>query len=301
MSTYGDHVGSRRDGLTRGADRGNKGIKSIKGNEAGPDTVERPGGTGGWFGKRFDRERRLGLRLTLASGAVFLVLVPFTLLLVLVQTSFGPLNDLDESVARDLHAFAVGRPGWVLALQIWTHVFAPEVWRVVVGLAAVYLVWRRAPRLAAWAVTTIAVGGLLGLALKVAVARARPHLPDPVAIAPGSSFPSGHALNATLGAGVMVLLILPMLRGRQRTIAWAVAGVIVAGVAYTRVALGVHWVSDVTAGIVLGVAVIAATTAAFETWRREIGRRPAAPHREGVEPEAKEEISPKGREHGHGG
>lgn len=272
-----------------------------------------PGGSGGrgrfgrwgrsadgtWSGGRFDRDRRLGLRLTLASIAVVLVLVPFTLLLVLVENSFGPLNRLDEDVAGSLHAYALAHPGWVWFLRIWTDVFGPGTWRVLVGLAAVWLVYRRAPRLAAWAVTTITVGGLLGLWLKVIVARTRPHLPNPVDFAPGSSFPSGHAVNVTLGVGVLVLLLLPVLSRRGRAIAWITGAVIIASVAYTRVALGVHWVSDVVAGVVLGAAVVAATTAAFETWRREIGRRPSEPLREGVEPEAKEDISPKGSTNGH--
>ncbi|GII75221.1 hypothetical protein Sru01_02030 [Sphaerisporangium rufum] len=251
-----------------------------------------------WFGRRTDRDRRLGLRLTLASGALFLVLVPFTLLLVLVETAFEPLNDLDESVARTLHAYALEHPAWVRLLSVWTDVFGPNTWRVLVCLAAAWLLYRRAPRLAIWALTTITVGGLLGLALKVVVARARPHLPDPVDLAPGASFPSGHAVNVTLGVGILILLILPLLGRRQRVAAWIIGALLVLSVAYTRVALGVHWVSDVTAGVVFGVAVVAATTAAFETWRREIGRRPAEPHREGVEPEAKDDISPKGRAYG---
>jgi undecaprenyl-diphosphatase len=65
-----------------------------------------------------------------------------------------------------------------------------------------------------------------------------------------------------------------------------VAGFLVLSVGYTRIALGVHWVSDVAAGLVLGAAVIAATVAGFETWRREQGRRPAAPLAEGMEPES---------------
>jgi undecaprenyl-diphosphatase len=258
-----------------------------------------PLGKGGWFGKRFDPERRLGLRLTLASAAVVLVLVPFTLLLVLVETSFGPLNRLDESAANTLHAYAVAHPTWVTFLEIWTNVFGPNTWRVLVVLAAAWLVYRRAPRLAAWAVTTITVGGLLGLGLKVVVARARPHLPNPVDLAPGSSFPSGHAVNVTLGVGVLILLFLPVLSRRLRVAAWIAGTVIVLGVAYTRVALGVHWVSDVVAGVVFGIAVVVATAAAFETWRREIGRRPSEPHLEGVEPEAKKDISPKGSANGH--
>ncbi|GGL04973.1 hypothetical protein Sme01_64250 [Sphaerisporangium melleum] len=262
-------------------------------------TDVRPDGDGNGPGRPLGPDARLGLRLTLASVALFLVLVPFTLLLVLVKTSFGPLQELDEGVARALHAYAVDHPAWVTFLRLWTDVFGPGPWRVVVGIAAVWLVYRRAPRLAAWAVTTVTVGGLLGLALKVVVDRARPHLPDPVDLAPGASFPSGHALNATLGVGVVVLLLLPLLTPRQRVAAWTAGAVIALGVAYTRVALGVHYVSDVVAGVVLGAAVVAATAAAFETWRRDIGRRPAEPHREGVEPEAMDDITTKGSAHGH--
>ncbi|MFC4535957.1 phosphatase PAP2 family protein [Sphaerisporangium dianthi] len=254
---------------------------------------------GGSARRRRERDARLGLRLTLASGALFLVLVPFALLLVLVETSYGPLHRLDEDTAATLHSYALEHPGWVSFLRLWTDVFGPGTWRIVVGAAAVWLVYKRAPRLAAWAVTTITVGGLLGLALKVVVARARPHLPNPVDLAPGASFPSGHTLNATLGVGIVLLLVMPLLTHRQRVTAWIAGAVIVLGVACTRVALGVHWVSDVAAGLVLGVAVVAATAAAFEAWRRDIGRRPAVPHREGVEPEAMQDISTKGSAHGH--
>ncbi|MFF4619124.1 phosphatase PAP2 family protein [Nonomuraea jabiensis] len=227
-------------------------------------------------------DRGLGLRLALASLAVALIMIPFTLLLVVAKM---PVNGLDAEAARHLHEYALTHPEVTRFLIVWTDLFGPWPWRVAVIAYAVWLLYKGAPRLAVWAVTTITVGGLLGLALKIVVARARPHLPDPVALAPGDSFPSGHAVNVTLGAGVIVLLVLPLLPRWGRVVAWAVACFVVLSVGYTRIALGVHWVSDVVAGIVLGVAVIAATAAAFETWRRGQGRRPASPPVEGVEPE----------------
>jgi hypothetical protein len=55
----------------------------------------------------------------------------------------------------------------------------------------------------------------------------------------------------------------------------------------------VHWVSDVLGGIVLGAGVVAATSLAFEAWRtRDVGRPPVSPAREGLEPEAADEIAP---------
>jgi membrane-associated phospholipid phosphatase len=236
-----------------------------------------------WLKARVDRDRSLGLRLTVASLAVALIMIPFSLLLVVAKM---PVNGLDASVAEDLHEYALAHPAMTRVLIVWTDLFGPWPWRIAVIAYAAWLLYKGAPRLAIWAVTTVTVGGLLGLALKIITARARPHLPDPVALAPGDSFPSGHAVNVTLGAGVIVLLILPRLPRWGRRVAWAVAWFLVLSVGYTRIALGVHWVSDVVAGIVLGTAVVAATAAGFETWRREQGRRPASPLTEGVDPES---------------
>jgi undecaprenyl-diphosphatase len=220
--------------------------------------------------------------------AAVLIMIPFSLLLVVAKM---PVDGLDAQAARALHEYALAHPGVTRFLMVWSDLFGPWPWRVAVIAYAVWLLCKGAPRLAAWAVTTVTVGGLLGLALKIIVARARPHLPDPVALAPGDSFPSGHTVNVTLGAGVIVLLVLPLLPRWGRVAAWAVACFLVLSVGYTRVALGVHWVSDVAGGIVLGVAVIAATAAAFETWRREQGRRPVSPPVEGVEPELVKAIN----------
>jgi membrane-associated phospholipid phosphatase len=61
----------------------------------------------------------------------------------------------------------------------------------------------------------------------------------------------------------------------------AVAYVLAIG--FARVTLGVHYVSDVLAGYVLGAAWVAAMIAAFNAWRRERGR-PAADPAQGLEP-----------------
>jgi membrane-associated phospholipid phosphatase len=53
----------------------------------------------------------------------------------------------------------------------------------------------------------------------------------------------------------------------------------VLGIGFSRVALGVHYVSDVLAGYVLGAAWVAAMTAAFAAWRRERGQPQTQPTR----------------------
>ncbi|MFI5835263.1 phosphatase PAP2 family protein [Micromonospora sp. NPDC051300] len=240
-----------------------------------------------WRSRRLDPDQSLGLRLTLAAAAAILVLVPFALLALLVLGAWPPLLRLDASVTDAFHGYALAHPAWVRAMTVWTHVFGPGPLRVAAAVVVVWLLWRRAPRLAVWVVTTMVVGGLLGALLKLLVGRNRPDLLEPVARAAGYSFPSGHALNAALAAGVLLLVFLPFARHSPagRVALWAAAVLLTVVTGLSRIALGVHWTSDVVGGWVLGVAVVAATAAGFATWRIGVGHRPTRPLREGVEPE----------------
>jgi membrane-associated phospholipid phosphatase len=242
-----------------------------------------------WRAARLHPDRSLGLRLTLAATAAFLVLVPFALLALLVLGAWPPLSRLDAAVTDALHGYALDHPAWVRLMSWWSDVFAPNPLRAVAALVVAWLLYRRAPRLALWVVTTMAVGGLLGALLKLLVGRHRPDLLDPVARAAGYSFPSGHTLNATLAAAVLLLVFLPYARGRRglRPALWTAAVLLAVVTGLSRIALGVHWTSDVVGGWLLGTAVVAATTAAFTTWRTRIGR-PVQSTREGVEPELAE-------------
>ncbi|MGC5017538.1 phosphatase PAP2 family protein [Micromonospora sp. DT47] len=240
-----------------------------------------------WRARHLDRDHSLGLRLTIASAAAFLVLVPFALLAVLVVGAWPPLHDLDAAVTHVLHRYALDHPVWVRVMSLWTDVFAPNPLRAATLVVVVWLWRRQARRPALWVVTTMAVGGALGPLLKLLVGRNRPDLLDPVARAAGFSFPSGHTLNATLAAGVLLLVFLPFTRGRPvaRVALWSAAVLIAVVTGLSRIALGVHWTSDVLGGWLLGTAVVAATTAAFTTWRERTGRPAGHPTAEGVEPE----------------
>jgi membrane-associated phospholipid phosphatase len=152
------------------------------------------------------------------------------------------------------------------------------------AVVVIVLLVRRQRRLALWAAVTTIVAGLLGDGLKTVVARARPVLPEPVAHAPGFSFPSGHALNSFVFFGILLLLVLPLLPRAWRWVAWAVAvgGTLLVG--FDRVALGVHYVSDVVGGWLLGAGLLAMSVAAFESWRRSGGRGKPSVLEEGVDP-----------------
>jgi undecaprenyl-diphosphatase len=103
------------------------------------------------------------------------------------------------------------------------------------------------------------VAAALTLGVKHVLTRHRP--PSGLVVGPvdtGFSFPSGHTLFSTVFAGmVVVLLVWPTASRLRRTVAVAVASLASLAVGATRVYLGYHWTTDVIAGWVLGVAVIA--------------------------------------------
>jgi undecaprenyl-diphosphatase len=222
------------------------------------------------------RTRRLGLRLGLGGLAAVLVAVPFTLLTLLVLGGSQRLEDADRSVADAFHARVLPRPWLAQTFDVLSVVTHPNTWRLVAAAVAVVL-WRRGRRrLVAWLVVTMTVGGLLGPLLKEVVARSRPVFDDPVATAGGYSFPSGHALNSMLFAAAILVLGHPATRGGRRAALWAGAVVVVAVTAVDRLALGVHYASDVLAGWVVALATVCATTAAFAIWRTQEGLPPAS-------------------------
>jgi len=210
------------------------------------------------------------MRAALGLVAVVLGAVPFLTLLVLVQTSWGPLQALDGDVAAELNDFVARSPVAVDVLRVLTDGGGTGTSVYVLVLATLWLLIRHQRRLA----TYVAVTGL-GLAVlvpvsKALVGRARPDVALPVVNLPtNASFPSGHAMTSLVTWGVLVLVALPALSGRRRRVVLAAAALLVLVVGLTRLALGVHFVSDVVAGWALGAAWLGTTTAAFRGWQHD--------------------------------
>jgi undecaprenyl-diphosphatase len=241
--------------------------------------------------KELTRGARFGVRAVLAGVALGLVAVPFGLLLFLVEERWPPLLHADNAARDDLHRLAVGNRAFVVAMEALSTI--GSWWVYLLGFTAVtgWLLWRRLTRLAVFVAVTVAVNPLLNELVKVAVHRARPVLTDPVGHADGASFPSGHAQAAMVGYSVLLLVFLPVLRGPARSVAIVVAALMVLAIGFSRVALGVHYVSDVLAGYVLGAAWVASMIALFNTWRRE-SRRPSTDPAQGLEPESAPLLDP---------
>ncbi len=112
-----------------------------------------------------------------------------------------------------------------------------------------WLAWRKRWRAAAHWVAAISVGLLLTEGLDAVIEMPRP----PTAVV-GFSFPSIAVTMTTIVFGFFAVLIARELPGRNRVWPYLLAGVATALVAFARLYLGAHWLSDVMSGVLLGVA-----------------------------------------------
>ncbi|MFI6063095.1 phosphatase PAP2 family protein [Streptomyces sp. NPDC051286] len=218
-------------------------------------------------------EHSPALRAGIVCGSLALVL------LILVALRWSPLMSLDRTVADALHRRAVAEPGLVHINRILTDwVWDPWTMRTLIAVAVVWLWWRGARMLAGWVAATSLFATLLQQGLKSAVGRERPQWPNPVDSAHYAAFPSGHAMTAVVSCGLLLwLLHRHGVRRRVWHAALVVAWVSVIGVGVTRLYLGVHWMTDVLGGWLLGASVVALSIAVFA--RYEGRERAALPHR----------------------
>jgi undecaprenyl-diphosphatase len=123
-----------------------------------------------------------------------------------------------------------------------------EAGQVPVILIGSVVLWRRRRRWSVALPLVMAGAGLVQLAAKWGFDRPRPNL-DPW------GFPSAHVLSLVVLLGcVAYLLAVSGSRRRWRALAVASCPAAVATVAYSRMFLDVHWLSDVLGGLAIGLA-----------------------------------------------
>lgn len=195
------------------------------------------------------------------------------ILLAMVHTHRG-FARFDASAARFGAAHATATSTYLLR-QITQ--LGGAVVLVPLALVAGIVESRRSRSWASLTFLAVVFAGQLALAelIKAAVSRARPDLLRLTGFA-GASFPSGHA---TMAAAMFAALALLLGRGRCRTVRSALAAVAIGMavlVAATRVTLGVHWLTDVMAGLTLGWMWFTVTSIAFGGRRLRFGAPVAA-------------------------
>lgn len=160
-------------------------------------------------------------------------------------------------------------PALTLLMPAVTHAHAPLA-ICAYASAFGFLLHRRAQRRWLFALALAVPAGLaINLGLKHLFHRSRPVPDDALMTLASFSFPSGHTAGATLFYGVLAAYAISRSHSHRVRTAWVLAWIsAVALVAFSRVYLGVHYVSDVLAATAwalawLAIALLAASHTRF--------------------------------------
>jgi undecaprenyl-diphosphatase len=193
----------------------------------------------------------------------------------------GQTQAFDESVLRWVGAHHTPRLDSIM-LEI-TSLGTGSTVMMIVGVAALFLALTRHRYSAALLLATTAGGGFLNIVLKHYFERPRPHVFEWGTHALSSSFPSGHAMSATIVYTTVAYLAARLQRRLwERALTMIVAALLILAISASRVYLGVHYPSDVAAGMIIGIGWSAFCMATLEAIQRVAGRT----HKEISEEEA---------------
>lgn len=173
--------------------------------------------------------------------------------------------------------------------EVWVTAFTnlgrtlPMVLLGLILTGAIYYHWRRRT---AWVLMLVGAAGSVSFTLvgKAVFGRARPPLADAVPPYEESfSFPSGHALNSTVVAGMLAYLVVWLSRtGWVRVTAVLAAVFWATSMGLSRVFLGHHWLTDVAFAWAIGLAWLALLVTVHQSLlhvqaRRRLGRVAGVP------------------------
>ncbi len=164
---------------------------------------------------------------------------------------FNLMSEMRNAPADEIMiTLSMGGDGMVLAAMI--------------AVTLLWLIWRGAYRAAIAAAIVFVAGSLFVTLIKYVIQR-----PPPVevhAAFEAFAFPSGHATMAALAFGVVAVLVSHSMGRWGRSIVIATCGIAVIAISYSRVYLGVHWLSDVIGGLLFGTIMTAAFAVAIEAF-----------------------------------
>ncbi|AYJ07107.1 phosphatase PAP2 family protein [Mycobacterium avium] len=206
-----------------------------------------------------------------AAAIALLATAVYAVMWIGYRHGWGWLARMDWSFLNGTRDLAVKHPSWLRAAEVVSVVLGPgtlAVLGIAVTLCAVVL--RRLRAALALALACAPCNELVTAGAKALVDRPRP--PTALVGAASTSFPSGHALEATAGLLAMTLFALPMLNRVLRGLLVAAVAVALPAVGLSRVMLNVHYPSDVLAGWSLGYLYFLLCLLVF---------RPSAPDRSG--------------------
>ena len=188
---------------------------------------------------------RLGVLVGIWAGLVGLLVAAGEIII-----HSAAITGFDQHVTRVVVSWRTPALNSVMHAVTWLGSWVALAVAAVVVILLV--VRKRLPVLAAIVGLLAWAGEAAGVRIaKEVVTRDRPPKAIWVVTAHGWSFPSGHTAAASVAFTVLALCVAALTRNRViRMLGWLIAALAIAVTAFSRVELGVHWTTDVTASII---------------------------------------------------
>lgn len=164
------------------------------------------------------------------------------------------LRGLDQASAEWFTQFRLGHPRLDQPMRDITGLGSQVVLSLVTIFAVGLLLCLRRRRSAAFLLAAALSGVLLSSGLKGLVGRERPPGADPLALAHGFSFPSGHSMLSAIIYLTLALIVTAVVHRRRVRVYVVGASLVIAGlIGVSRLYLGVHYLTDVVGSWAAGL------------------------------------------------
>lgn len=207
-------------------------------------------------GSLLDPEHPEARGLAILSVLFFIAL--WLLLLISRQVLQGGfMGDMDNYI----HHFMLElRTPYIYQASVFITLLGGQVLlALVVAVGSLWLFWKGCSKAAFHWIAVYVCTGILTYLLKVSAQIARP-----VEFYGGYSFPSAHTAMSLAVYGFLALLVARELPLKRRWLPYAVAGLLVTAIAFSRLYLGMHWLSDILGGACLGLFWVALIGIAYD-------------------------------------
>ena len=220
-------------------------------------------------------KRPRDVRFWIAMGVMVVAAAAFAVIAGSVWET-APILKQDMQVSVWLHTH--GSPVFTAFLLAITQVHSTVGIPIMAAILA-YFVWRHGDHYWVFSLALAVPGGLLlNVFLKHLFNRSRPSWDDPLLTLDSSSVPSGHNAGATLFYGFLAAyMVWRMKNSAARALAVLGCALMIALVGFSRIYLGVHFLSDVLAAVSISTVWLVICLIAVRAYaKRHSGSAPAA-------------------------
>lgn len=206
-------------------------------------------------------EKKIDKKFLVLTTTLSVAFLSFLAIMILVLCDYNfKIDKFNVFVAENRTSF------WTIFFKVFTHLGSFYT-LAVLSLISVILIWfvMKNRRMSAFYAVCFAVTCLANLILKLIIRRLRPeHLM--IIEETGYSFPSGHAMMVFTFFALAIHFVLKNMKNKPLKIALvSLFSVLIAMVGFSRIYLGVHYLTDVIAGFLIAFAIVAVCLIIYNT------------------------------------